>query len=67
VLCVSLAGVCGLKEDPHMSMNNKTDTGCLSRTCINAVAHTHFSTVLLDEQCFKKVVCIESSEGTAQW
>lgn len=45
VCCVvPLAGVCGLKEDPHMSINNKTDTGCLRRTlphaCINANAHT---------------------------
>lgn len=44
--CVSLAGVCGLKEDPHMSMNNKTDTECLccalSHTCINANAGIFF-------------------------
>lgn len=32
VLCVTVVGVCGLKEDPHMSLNSKIDVGCFCYT-----------------------------------
>lgn len=38
-VCVSLAGVWGLKEDPHLSVNNKARTRCLAHICMNANAH----------------------------
>lgn len=43
VLCVTVVGVCGLKEDPHMSLNSKIDVGCFcctpSRVFTDANAH----------------------------
>lgn len=42
-VCAACISVCGLKEDPHTSMNNKTDMGCLCRTrshvCADLNAH----------------------------
>lgn len=66
VLCVTVVGVCGLKEDPHMSLNSKIDVGCFC--CTHSYSQmqmhmcAHFSTLLVDEQCYKNADCMDCSE-----